>query len=235
MGGAAAARVTLAPLAILRQALSVYREHWGGLILVAVVLFAPLSLADAWLANHEAEGTISAAFERSAESAVHLFGDVFYTGLVAAAVIAWRHGHRRQRAIEVARSLPWPTIIALDLILTFGSVLFTLLLVVPGIAFYVYFSLAPAVAKIEHVGIRAALGGSLRLVRGSFWRVFAVLVVVVVGAGIVETVLQDVFDLFVADALVHLVIESLSAPLLGLATVLMTFELGARSVHEEGE
>jgi hypothetical protein len=235
MGGAAAARVKLRPGAILRQALGVYREHWAGLFVGALVIFAPLSLLDAWLAQHAASGAIEHGLEASAESALHTFGDVFYAGLVASAVIAWRHGHRRERAIDVARALPWTTIIALDLVLTFGAVVLMLPLIVPGIVFYVYASLAPSIAKIEHVGVRAALRRSFQLVRGSFWRVFAVLAVVVGSSAVVEALLQDALDLFIADALVHLLVEALSAPLFGLATVLMAFELGARSVHGEGE
>lgn len=235
MGGAAAARVRLRPSAVLRHALRVYREHWAGLIVGALAIFAPLSLLDAWLAQHEAHGTITTGLEATAETALHLFGDVFYTGIVASAVIAWRHGARRERALGVARALPWTTIIVLDLVLTFGAVLLMIPLVVPGVAFYVYASLAPSVAKIEHVGVWAALRRSFGMVRGNAWRVFAVLATVVVGAGAVEGVLQSVFDLFVADALVHLFTEALSAPLFGLATVLMAFELGARSVHGEGE
>lgn len=225
----------LRPLAILRQALRVYRQHWAGLIVGAVAVFAPLSLLDAWLAHHRAHGAWESGLEASAESALHTFGDVFYAGLVAAAVIAWRHGHRRERALDVARALPWTTIIVLDLVLTFGSVLLGLLAIVPGVVFYVYASLAPSVAKIEHVGVRAALRRSFGMVRGSFWRVLGVLAIVVVGAGLVEQTLQSVFDLFVADALAHLVTEALSAPVFGLATVLMAFELGARSVHGDGE
>lgn len=235
MGSAAPAAVRLRPLAVLGQALHVYREHWAGLVGGALVIFAPLSLLDAWLANHEAEGAISASAKALGESAIHLFGDVFYAGIVAAAVIAWRHGARRESALGVARVLPWPTIVALDVIVTVGTVLLAILLIVPGLVFYVYGSLAPSTAKIEHVGVRAALRRSIEMVRGNFWRVVAVLAVVELGAGAVEATLQELLDLFVADALVHVVTESLSAPIYGLATVLMAFELGARSAHPPGE
>jgi hypothetical protein len=235
MGGAAAARVKLRPLAVLRQSLAVYREHWAGLIVGALIIFAPLSVLDALLANHDAHGAAATALEATAESALHLFGDVFYAGIVAAAVIAWRQGARRQRAIDVARALSWGTIVVLDLVLTAGSVILALGLVIPGIVFYVYMSLAPSTAKIEHVGVRVALRRSAGMVRGNFWRVLAVLALVLVVAGAVEEGLQALFDVFAADAIVHLLAESLSAPLYGLATVLMTFELGARSVHPHGE
>jgi hypothetical protein len=149
-------------------------------------------------------------------------------------VIAWRGGMRRERAIDVARSLPWPTIVALDLIVTFGAVLLAVPLIVPGLVFYIYVSLAPSVAKIEHVGVRAALMRSFRMVRGSWWRVFAVLASVQLASGVVAGTLQEVFDLFVADVLVHAIVESITAPLYGLAAVLMAFGLGARSPHRPG-
>ena len=235
MGGAAAAeRLTVRPLRVLRDAVRVYREHWAGLLGGAFLVFLPLSFVDAWLGSHEAESPSERALEAMGESALHLFGDVFYAGLVAAAVIAWRGGMRRERAIDVARALPWPTIVALDLIVTFGAVLLAVPLIVPGIVFYVYASLAASVAKIEHIGVRVALRRSFRMVRGSWWRVFAVLAIVQVGSGVVEGVLQEVFEHFAADVLVHAIAESVTAPVYGLAAVLMAFGLGARSDHQPG-
>ncbi|HEY8585006.1 MAG TPA: hypothetical protein VIL49_18755, partial [Capillimicrobium sp.] len=56
MGGAAAPqRLRLRPLHVLRDALHVYRQHWAGLLLGALAVFAPLSLLDAWLSHHEPE------------------------------------------------------------------------------------------------------------------------------------------------------------------------------------
>lgn len=235
MGGAAAApRLTVRPLRVLRDALRVYREHWAGLLGGAFLVFLPLSFVDAWLGSHEPESPSERALEAMGESALHLFGDVFYAGLVAAAVIAWRGGMRRERAIDVARSLPWPTIVALDLIITFGSVLLSIALIVPGVVFYVFVSLAPSVAKVEHIGVRAALRRSFEMVRGSWWKVFAVLGVVQVGSGFVEQLLQELFELFAADVLVHAIAESVTAPIYGLAAVLMAFSLGARSHHQPG-
>ncbi|HEU4656332.1 MAG TPA: hypothetical protein VFR97_02350 [Capillimicrobium sp.] len=225
----------LRPLDVLGDALHVYGEHWRGLLAGALLIFAPLALLDAVLENHHTASAVATTLEGLAEVALHLFGDVFYGALVAAAAIAWREGARRQRAIDVARSLPWRTIVALDLVISGGSAALSVLLVVPGLVFYVYASLAPSVAKIEHIGVRAALERSVAMVRGSFWRVAAVLAIVEVVSGAVEEALQDAAHLFVADALVNVATESLTAPVYGLATVLMAFALGARSGAHEGE
>jgi hypothetical protein len=50
------------------------------------------------------------------------------------------------------------------------------LLFVPGVVFYVWFALAGVVVKIEHRGVVDSLRRSRELVRGSFWRVAAVVI-----------------------------------------------------------
>ena len=49
------------------------------------------------------------------------------------------------------------------------------LLFVPGVVAFVFLALAAPIVEIEGHGVRAALGRSVRLVRGRFWTVLAVL------------------------------------------------------------
>jgi hypothetical protein len=226
MGGAAAEPVTrLHPLGVLREALVVYRRHSWGLMAAAFVIFAPLALLDGALEIFEAETPVTRVLERIAAALLHLLGDVFYAGLVATAVIAWRRGGGRQRPIDVARALPWGTIIALDFLLAFGTAVLLVALIVPGVWFYTVFSLAPAVAKIEHLGVRRSMGRSRELVRGNFWRVLAVMVIVVGGAALLEELVQLGVETFVGNAVAHLAVQTLTVPIYGLVTVLMAFHL----------
>jgi uncharacterized membrane protein YhaH (DUF805 family) len=73
--------------------------------------------------------------------------------------------------------------------------------------------------------VREALRRSARLVRGSFWRVLLVLFLVVVVAGVAEQLLQNATPNLLGDLLVNLVVQVLFAPVFGLATVLMVFDL----------
>ena len=66
--------------------------------------------------------------------------------------------------------MPIKRLILLDLVLTFGTALGFLLLVIPGLIWLAYFSLAPALIKFEHRGVWDSMRRSRELVRGNFWR-----------------------------------------------------------------
>jgi len=125
----------------------------------------------------------------------------------------------------VARTLPWATVVILDLILAVATTALLALLVLPGIVFGVVYGLAPAIAKLDRVGVRAALTESRRRVLPSFWRVALVLAIFALSRGVVEQVLQSQHPGFIGDALIHLGVQAVGAPLAGLAVVLMAIEL----------
>jgi hypothetical protein len=110
-------------------------------------------------------------------------------------------------------------------VLPLATAIGLVLAVVPGVLIYVYFSLAPAIVKIDHVGMREAMRRSRQAVHGNFWRVLAVFVLVVGVAGVVEQLLQSLFHEFIGLTVTNLVVETLGAPFYGLATVLMAFAL----------
>ncbi|MBX5442887.1 MAG: hypothetical protein IRZ32_15345 [Solirubrobacteraceae bacterium] len=223
----------LRPMRILRDAIAIYRRHWWGLMLGALAVFLPLAALDAVLDQAHGSTSVLVALLHLGETVIHVFGDVFYAGLVAAAVIAWRRSSRI-RPLQVVRTMPWGTIIALDLLLPLAVALGLVLLIVPGVLVFVYFGLAPAFAKIEHLRMRPALRRSYEAVRGSFWRVLAVYVVVVISAGIIQELLQELADAYIGSFAVHLAVRLAFAPFGGLAMVLTAYALGAREESHDG-
>jgi hypothetical protein len=218
-------RLRLDVVALLRDVLVVYRRHWFGLIVAALIVFAPLAVVDALLEKAHPHGFLAVGTIAVGQSLFHLVGDVFYTGLVAAAVIAWRAGGPRLGPLAVARALPWRTVAALDLVLPLATAIGFALLIVPGVIIYIYFALAPAIVKIDHVGMRESLSRSARLVRGNFWRVLVVFVVVTGLEGVLEQVLQSLVDEFIGLGVINLAIQLIGAPFNGLATVLIAYAL----------
>lgn len=218
----------LQPLRILRDALRIYRRHWWGLMAGALVVFLPLAALDAVLDQLHGATPALVVLLRLGETVVHVFGEVFYAGLVAAAVIAWRRGEGRLSPVEMVRTMPWGTIIALDLLLPLATAIGLVLLIVPGVMVFVYFGLAPAFAKIEHLKMRPALRRSHQAVRGSFWRVLAVYLVVIVSAGVIQELLEELSDAYLGSVGLHLVVRLVFSPFGGLALVLTAFALGAR-------
>jgi hypothetical protein len=90
---------------------------------------------------------------------------------VAAAVSESRRRERRHSLLEIARTVPYARLIAVDVLVALGTAVGVILLVLPGIVFYTWFALAAPVVKIERLGVRAALRRSRELVRGNFWQV----------------------------------------------------------------
>jgi hypothetical protein len=218
---------------ILRDVLVVYRRHWWALILAAALVFAPLAVLDALIEQVHPEGFFAIGTVTVGESLLHLVGDVFYTGLVAAAVIAWQAGGPRVGPIGVARHLPWKTGTAVDVVLPLITAIGFALLIVPGVLIYVYLSLTPAIVELEHTGMRESMRRSRNAVRGNFWRVLVVFVIVLGVSGAIEELLQEAVTVTIGDGLVNWVIQLFSAPFNGLATVLMAYALRPVAVERE--
>jgi len=214
----------LRPLPIVREALTIYRHHWWRLILSAIVVFIPIAFVDALLEQIHTEHAIVHVLLQIASGVLELLGAVLFAGLVTAAVVAWRAGGEHAGPLKVARHLPWRTISALDLLIPFIIVIGIFALVVPGIMAAVYLSLAPAFAEIDHTGIRESMRRSIKAVRGSFWRVLVVYLVMVVLAGVIQQILQDVIDHGIVHVIAVIVVQGVFAPFYGLAVATITFD-----------
>jgi hypothetical protein len=163
--------------------------RWApSLLLLAVIVFVPLGLVHA-ITVHADVGSLdfsnglrlfAAAAAVLALAGTGLVGEVFYTGAVS---IALTHPHdgKPPSLREVAGMVNYRRLIAVDLL--YGAIVGAglVLLVVPGVLAFVWLGLAAPVVEIEKRGVRAAFARSVRLVRGHFWLVLAVLVPLEVG------------------------------------------------------
>lgn len=228
--------------------LSLYRRIWRAyfawarlLLPVAVFVFVPLGLVHAIPVHVEATDLdldsglriFGAGLAVLFLVATGLLGEIFYTGAVA---IALTHPHDGEPPSlgEVARTIRYGTLVAVDLIfgvlVAVGSVLF----VVPGMVVFVYLGLAAPAVEIEHHGVRAALARSFRLVRGHFWLVFAVLVPIEIfsdatTSGATHLTHSALGDSLVAEWIVDTGTNILLTPFYAVAAVLLTLDLiGAR-------
>ncbi len=218
--------------AVAHQVLAVYRRHWRFLIPAAIVILLPQAIIDGFLDGLEIEGVHS--FRDAATLtvipltlAVGLGGEALYAGITAAAVVEWRAGHPIPKLSVLIASLPMGRLIADDLLLSFGTALGLLLLVIPGLVFLTYFGIAPAVLKIEHLGIRKSFRRSRQLVRGQFWRVATVIVSLTI---LTEGAMQAATYPFHDEghrlvSVVDLVVEGALEPFQGLAIVVVALLL----------
>jgi hypothetical protein len=216
--------------AVLADTLRVYRRHWLFLIGAAIVILLPQAVVDGLLAEHQVDGVRSAAdvallLAIPLTVVVSLLGQAIYAGFAAAAVVEWRLGLTPASLGQLIRALPIGRLIVLDLILSIGAAVGLLLLVVPGVVFLTYFSIAPAVVKIEHLGVWPTFKRSFELVSGQFWRVSLLVVGAIV---LVETLVQALTSPFHdlgPAVLSDVAAEGLFQPFEGLVIVLTAIAL----------
>ena len=233
--------------------LSLYGRIWGAyrawarsLIPLAFLVFVPLGLVHALPVHFDATRLDLGAGAELAGAVLAilllaitgLLGEVFYTGAVA---IALTHSHgedgRPPGLLEVVRMVNYPVLIAIDLIFGVLVALGFVALVVPGVLVFVYLGLAAPVAEIEGRGVRAALARSIRLVRGHFWLVVAVLVPIeVLSDGLTQLATTGAHallgDSLLAEWLTDTGTNIVLTPFYAVAAVLLTIDLIAAADGE---
>ena len=223
-------QATLSRRAVVREVVAAYRAHWLFLIVAAVVVLLPQALGDAFLSDLQVDGVHSvrdAAILAATPLTVvvNLFGQAFYAGLAAAAVIEWRANRPLPNLVSLWRTVPIGRLILLDLVIVFGAALGILLLVVPGLVWLAYVSIAPAVMKVEHRGVWSSLRRSRELVRGNFWRVFEIVVGTIVLTEAMAAAISAPFHGTSVVAVVDLAADGLLQPIEGLVIVVVALEL----------
>jgi hypothetical protein len=228
------------------------RAFWtraGYLILLGAIVFVPLGFIDA-LADrvHEIHadspdevfdlGTLALIAGLLVQAATTLLGEVFYAGAVG---LAMRGGVESASPSlrEVARRLSYGRLIAVDILFGIGVAIGLLLLVAPGVIFFVWFALTGPVVELEGRGVRAAFARSRRLVRGSFWTVLLVLVPITIASELLADAFLQLPHLVIHEPLIRdWVGESLSnillSPFYAVAAVLMTLRLAERDEQLPG-
>ncbi|MFI5045485.1 MAG: hypothetical protein ACHQIG_00360 [Acidimicrobiia bacterium] len=163
-----------------RRALQLYRRNFWTIVVVAGVVFAPLSLmsaivnqrADDWIddpGNAPVYGTIALV-----ASALMILGYALCAGLLDKLVVGPEFGHPRESVGSALRTLPYHRLIGLDLLTTAGVIVGLVLGIVPGLVFFTFVALAPPLLVSEHRGVVSALRRSASLVRHAFVATFVV-------------------------------------------------------------
>jgi hypothetical protein len=227
-----------------RKLVSIYarigRTYWSwapSLLLLAVVVFVPLGLLDALTAEVSVNSlnitngvkVVAILAAVAAITTTGLIGEVFFSGAVAVALTS-ADGERTPTLTEIARRLKYGRLIAVDLVYVAIVIVGFLVLVVPGVLFFVWFGLAGPAVEIEERTVRGALARSWDLVRGNFWFVFFVLAPVeVVGDALAEAlsgwVHHALGDTLLASWLAESASNIVFSPVFAVAAVLLTIEL----------
>jgi hypothetical protein len=224
------------PVRTYRRVVAIYRREAHFLLILAAIVFVPLGVIDVLadrahsidLSQLGDAASVGLATFLVAQAVTALLGEVFYSAAVASLVAKTPPG-TRPRPLRIARRLPYGRLVAIDLLFALGSGI-GLLLVVPGVVFFVWFALAAPVAEIEGRRVRDAFARSRRLVRGHFWTVFVVLVPILFATealgSLATTGLEDLlghgfFPAWLADSGTNILLS----PLFALPAVVLTVDL----------
>ncbi len=224
---------------ILTQVAAGYRWDWRLLLGAGLLVFVPVGLISALepfdgysIDEWDGARSIGLLILILTQATVSLLGAVFYSGVVAAGEERRRHGvHHGIR--DVARKLPYRTLILADFAFILAIAAGFLFLVVPGFIFVIWFALIAPVIEIEQRGVIASFRRSREMIRHHFWRVAGVIFPLVfvesllegfgdgIGHGILgENYLGNLTGSVVANLLV--------SPLYALTVLALYFEIRAR-------
>ena len=111
-----------------------------------------------------------------------------------------------------------------------------ILLIIPGIVFYVWFAFTSPVIVIEDKAYAGAMGRSRQLVKGSWWRVFGILLLIALLVGLAEFALGialgglilngtiSLSSLETGEILLQGVVQLLVSPIAALVVALLYFD-----------
>ena len=212
----------------LAEAFSLYRRHWMLLAPLAVGVLLPQAILGSIIGDVEVDriesfGDVVNLLSIPLITVVSLAGEALLAGLITGLVREWRVGHRLPTAGVFVRSLPWVSLITVDLLLAVGTAVGLVLLILPGLIFVTYFAIAPAVIELERRGVVDALRRSASLIRRNFPQVFAL----IVGAALItEGMAEGLTQLFhhigaevVSEIVVDALLESIQALVVALIAI----------------
>jgi hypothetical protein len=249
MGGTPGSFAPMALGDILGKAFELYRNNAAQLIQIVAMVVVPLSFVSALLT--------SVALKPKTECVVT--NDVFrvectstgfgrtillfaLTGLIAAmiqqlltgALTRGAAGSLVGRPVDVGdsyrvafRRLGGLILLAFLIAVVVGVGL--ILLIIPGLIFSVFLSMAVPAFIVERKGATDAMSRSWNLVSGSFWHVLGVIVVAAILAGIVNSAISAIGgDNFVTSWIFTALAQIITAPFVALVGVVLYVDLRAR-------
>jgi hypothetical protein len=215
----------------------IYRDWWGAILLLGIVVFVPLGLLDAAAAQVDIEGldidsgikVFALLATAGAVTTTGLLGEVFFAGAMSLS-LTHPEGDRPPSLRHLARRIQYWRLILLDIAYVVIVALGLLLFILPGVAAFILLGLSGPAVELEHRTVRGAFARSFRLVRADFWLVFWVLIPIelvgdAAGSG-AEHLAHDLLgESFFSTWLSESVTNILLSPVFAIAAVLLATRL----------
>jgi hypothetical protein len=154
---------------------------------------------------------------------------VLYQGMVVELVQDVQDGRRDHSVGGLLRSVE-PVLLplmAVSVLFALGLTIGFILLIIPGLFLLVIWSVVAPVMVLERPGVFATFGRSRELVRGNWWNVFGVIVIVALAVVVVSLLVALLTASFgtVPHALVLWAVDAAIAPISALSASVIYFEL----------
>jgi hypothetical protein len=163
---------------------------------------------------------------------------ILYQGMVVKLVQDVQDGRRDHSVGQLLRSVEpvLGPLLWVSILLAIGVLIGFVLFIIPGLILLTLWSVVAPVTVLERPGIFAAFRRSRELVRGNGWNVFAVLIVVSLGVGVVSVVAGIASNSLgsVGRALVQWVVDAALSPLQALSAPVLYFALRGQP-YESGQ
>lgn len=212
---------------VIRETFSLYKDHFGPLILIAAAIFVVTGLVQGLLADN---GGWAAQL---VSSAVNLAAIALYTGFVVKLVEDVRDGRRDFTAGELfsAGSRSAITLVLNGILRGIAITVGFFLLIVPGLYLLTIWAVTSPAIVAERCGVIESFGRSRELVRGEGWSVFlTIFLAFLITVGVTAVALAIGSGLGVAGLIILGIIAStLTAPIGALVAAVMFFDLGGTS------
>ena len=169
-----------------------------------------------------------------AQAATTMAGDVFYAGVAMARVSESIEGGAPADLGTLARELPYGRLIAVDLLFSLGLALGLVLLIVPGVVFFIRYVMAAPVLETEHLRVRQAFRRSRELARGNSFSVLVLVGGLYLLTGGLTSALQSgglwtLGESFLSDWMIAVVVGVVVTPVWAVGLNVVTLRL----IHRE--
>jgi hypothetical protein len=242
---------------ILTTAFELYRANAAKLLTIVAVVVVPLTLVIAiitvWL-NNNADQVVQTTVDpqtgqiTSATVDTSTFGTTILLGLLTALIVAviqqlltgaitrGAAGSVLGRDVDVSASYSYALsrlwgLIGLAILIGIVVGIGFILLIIPGIIFLVFLSVAIPAFVVERLGVTAAMSRSWNLVRNYWWHALGVIAVTYIITWVVGAILGAIGgSSLVGIWLTSAIAQIITAPFMALVLVLLYVDLRAR--HE---
>ena len=204
---------------ILRAALAIYRGHFVLFLSLSAVIYAPYYL---FLSTVRLEGSVLAMAGAIVPGVV---AQALASAMIIWVIVRTTLGHEAG-FVNALGSLTPSLVVRLlgtTLLVTAGVTAGFFLFIVPGLVLLVWFSLVNQVVVVEGMAYMEAVRRCIEIIRGSWWRVLSVLLVLVVINLTALVVLNSLFG--EAAVVLGQLFGILFVPFWSIALTLLYFDL----------